>query len=99
MNVKVSKVRKIPQFPKATGNGLSNIFQLIIGILIWIGLIITFLVVSWALYFNSSLASLLRKPASCIPLYLGIICTIFLFPVTVFIILLSFIITAITDTK
>lgn len=95
MNVKVSRIRrvnKIPKFPHPKGEGLSYIFQLIFGILLWIILIIFFAITAWALWFNSSLAYLFSKPNNTFPWWFGLLCTIFVFPLTLFVNLLAFVV-------
>ena len=93
MTVKISRVRKsnkVPKFPKLKGRGFANILQLIIGILLWIGLLIIFAITAWSLWFNTSLASLMGKKPNTFPWWFGVLCTIFIFPFTLFIILIAF---------
>lgn len=79
-----------PVFPKKpTGTGF---FSMLFGILFWIFLLILFVISLYATFFGQSLASLLYRilhRAYRVPFWFSLLMTIFLFPVTFFIILIS----------
>lgn len=89
MNIKISRVRKVPQFPHSKGSGIAAFFQLFIGIILWIAMLILFAIGAWAAWFGRSLSSLLGKPLNVVPWWFSWGLTLIVFPVTVLVILIA----------
>jgi len=75
---------------------LLGVWQFIVGILIWMAFILITAITIYAHWFTQALQNIIslftNKPVY-IPLSLAIVCTIFLFPLTLIVILISALIT------
>jgi hypothetical protein len=80
MTSKISRVRKVPQFPHQKGIGIAAFFQLIIGILLWIFAILLFAIGAWAAWFGMSLSYLFGKTHNIIPWWFSWMCVLLVFP-------------------
>lgn len=89
MSRQLSPVRRVPEFPREKSGGLLGVLQFLVGILIWLGLLILFVIGLWAWWFGRSVSWLLGKPKRKVPWWFSWLCTIFLFPLTVIVILLA----------
>jgi len=89
MNMKISRVRKVPQFPRQKGLGIRSFFQLLIGIILWVFMIILFAIGAWAMWFGASLSYVIRKPKNIVPWWFSWMCTFLLFPFTAVVILIA----------
>jgi hypothetical protein len=89
MNMKISRVRKVPQFPHQKGTGIAAFFQLLIGIFLWIMMILLFAIGAWALWFGRSLSYLLGKQQNIVPWWFSWMCVFLLFPITAITILIT----------
>lgn len=92
---KISEVRrreeqKAPEFPQWQ-SGTSNFFRYTGRILLWLGLIVVFLMIAYIQIFCHFMGQILRlfTPNHHVPFWFGILVTIFLFPVTLLIILIG----------
>ncbi|MBT3348742.1 hypothetical protein HN954_03785 [bacterium] len=89
MEPKFSRVRKIPAFPHKTSSGIFGVFQFLIGLVIWIGLLILFAIGLWSWWFSRSIVRIFKFRNLKIPWWFGWLCTIFVFPATVVVILIA----------
>ncbi len=89
MNMKISRVRKAPQFPHQKGFSITGFFQLLIGIFIWIIMIILFAIGSWAIWFGKSSSYLIGKSHNIVPWWFSWMCVFLLFPFTALVILVA----------
>ncbi len=89
MNMKISRVRRVPHFPHPKGNGISAFFQLLLGIIIWIIAIVLFAIGAWATWFGRSFSYLLGKSQNLVPWWFSWLCTILVFPFTALVILVA----------
>ena len=88
MNMKISRVRKVPQFPRPKGLSIGSFFQLLIGIVLWVFMLILFAIGGWAMWFGLSFSYLMRKPRNVVPWWFSWMCMLLLFPFTVLVILI-----------
>ncbi len=82
--------REFPHFNNKKGG--SNPLQLLFGLIVWIVLLVVFAAVMYVNWFSSSLVYLLNMvhpKQYTIPFWFSALVTIFLFPVTLFVILVG----------
>ncbi len=86
-------VRKKPKFPRFKHKSdIGNFFDFVFGALIWLVLIIFFFIGLYVNWFSRSLIYLLRLvhfKHYHVPFWFSLVVTIFLFPITLVVILLS----------
>ncbi len=80
MTFKISRVRKVPAFPHQRGDGIAAFFQLFLGILIWIFLLLIFAITAWAQWFGTSLSYLFGKKQNVVPWWFSWMCVLLVFP-------------------
>jgi hypothetical protein len=91
-NEVVRRVQR-PDFPHwKTPHSIGSFFGFLVGLFLWIALAIVFIISLYASWFSKNLAYLLNliKPkAYVVPFWFSLLCSIFLFPITLGIILAS----------
>lgn len=84
--------KSAPKFPKFQSNSLRGFFASLLGIILWIGLLIVFVVSLYTQWFIRNLARILNAihPGTYdIPFIAGILCVLFLFPFTLIVVLIG----------
>lgn len=85
---KYNRVRPVSA-PHASQGGLVGFFQLILGLLLWIVMLIVFAIGAYATWFAGSLAYLLHRHITAVPWWFALGCTLLLFPATLIVIAIA----------
>ncbi len=89
---KYNKIRRVRPHYEENSSFLLGVWQFFVGIFLWLFFIVATGISLYAHWFSQSLIYILRlfkEKNYHVPLWFSIICTIFLFPITLIIILFS----------